>query len=191
MTLHKLPHEKQWMVDIRQKLPDVIQSQLLNIERDQWPSHPRYGGKAAFFIQYHGDLLATAATIDEQLQALLDSSLQAFSAAQLHAVLSASRYLLERAHHHHQIEDHVYFPQFKRIMPKLSHGIDLLDQDHKILNTALHELEIIVHTMIKIDIIANPQLQDFSAKVIRLQKILQRHLYDEEELIIPIFLLGA
>ncbi|NRB40851.1 MAG: hemerythrin domain-containing protein [Pseudomonadales bacterium] len=181
----------QWQVDIRQQLPDVIQNQLLGIERHSWSEHARYAGKAQFFINYHRDLLATAAYIEQALQSLLDSSLQAFSSMQLQSLLSATHYLIERTQNHHQIEDHAYFPQFRRIMPSLGTGIDLLDQDHKLLDAALHELDVMMQNLLKLALVSRQQLSVFFDKIRHLQKILQRHLYDEEEVIIPLFLLAS
>lgn len=185
--------EQSWQIELRNGLPAVIKSQLLPLAREQWSKHARYGGKASFFIQYHGDLLATAAYLKQSLAILLDSSQTLFTWQQLKNPLSAAQYLVDRAHNHHQIEDHVYFPQFRQIMPQLNKGIDLLDKDHKSLELALDDLNhmVMMMSMNKVDDIKKQQVKLLADSILHLQRILQRHLYDEEEVIIPIFLLSA
>ena len=187
--------EQAWQVEQRKGLPAVIKDLLLPLERDQWSQHARYGGKASFFIQYHGDLLATTAYLKQSLQVLLDSSQLVFNWQQLKAPLSAAQYLVDRAHNHHRIEDQVYFPQFRKIMPQLSKGIDLLDKDHQSLDLALDNLSTRVMSMVmplnEGNVIDKQQVKVLTDNVLLLQQILQRHLYYEEEVIIPIFLLSA
>lgn len=182
---------KEWQVEQRTGLPAAIKSLLLPLEREQWSQHARYGGKASFFIQYHGDLLATADYLKRSLETLLDSSQTVFNWQQLKDPLSAAQYLVDRAHNHHQIEDHVYFPQFRQIMPQLSKGIDLLDKDHQSLDLALHELGSLLRTLVNVDAVNKQQLKLLADSILHLQRILKRHLHDEEEVIIPIFLLSA
>ena len=195
ITAPQMQVAQEWQVEQRKGLPAVIKGQLLPLEREQWSQHARYGGKASFFIQYHGDLLATASYLKQTLETLLDSSLTVFNWQQLKAPLSAAQYLVDRAHNHHQIEDHVYFPQFRKIMPQLSKGIDLLDRDHKSLDLALDDLSTrvmsMVMTMDQGDVIDKQQVNTLTDSILHLQRILQRHLFDEEEVIIPIFLLSA
>ena len=187
--------EQAWQVEQRKGLPAVIKDLLLPLERSQWSQHARYGGKASFFIQYHGDLLATAAYLKQSLQVLLDSAQGVFNGQQLKGPLSAAQYLVDRAHNHHRIEDQVYFPQFRKIMPQLSKGIDLLDKDHKTLDLALDDLSTRVMSMVMTlnqgDVIDKQQVKLLTDNILHLQRILQRHLYDEEEVIIPIFLLST
>ena len=195
VTEQQFKVEKAWQVEQRKGLPAVIKDLLLPLERDQWSQHARYGGKASFFMQYHGDLLATAAYLKQSLQTLLDSSQLVFNWQHLKEPLSAAQYLVDRAHNHHSIEEQVYFPQFRKIMPQLSKGIDLLDKDHQSLDLALDDLSTkvmnMVMTMNQEDIIDKQQVKALTDNVLHLQRILQRHLHDEEEVIIPIFLLSA
>ena len=199
ITEQQFKVEQAWQVEQRKGLPDVIKNLLLPLEREQWSEHTRYGGKASFFIQYHGDLLATAAYLKQSLQVLLDSAQGVFNGQQLKGPLSAAQYLVDRAHNHHRIEDQVYFPLFRKIMPQLSKGIDLLDKDHKSLDLVLNDLSTRVMSMVMTlnlnlnqgDVINKQQVNALTDNVLHLQRILQRHLHDEEEVIIPIFLLSA
>jgi len=80
-------------------------------------------------------------------------------------------------------------------MPHLSKGMDLLDNDHKSLDLTLHELSTMIRDMVitrnQGDVINKQRVKTLTDTVFHLQRILQRHLHDEEEVIILIFLLSA
>lgn len=170
-------------------LPASIQQQLLPLARQDWSKHPFYSGSAAFFIAYHGNLLNTVSTLVSQLEALMQlNQPKGYSLVQLQPALRSGLHLVERAHHHHQIEDVSYFPQFRKMLPQFSTAIDLLDDDHLVLDEALHRLK---HSIQQ----AHRQKQlsryvaDLHEQATLLKKVLVRHLQDEEEIIIPIFLM--
>lgn len=91
------------------------------------------------------------------------------------------------AHHHHEIEDHNYFPQFVNLCPNVEHAISLLDSDHRVLEEALHDTEQALNHLqnqtTDRDAIARAY-NGYQA----LQSVFERHLWDEEEIIVPILL---
>ncbi|MBE0359136.1 hemerythrin domain-containing protein [Pseudoalteromonas aliena] len=172
----------------RRELPLLIKKSLINIERGKWHFHPKYHGKAQFFIHYHEGLMYTSSQILKALKSLLESQIAQFTIrSELKKIEALCYQLFENAERHHLIEDHSYFPGFKKIEPKLAAGIDLLENDHKRLSTALFELKISLNQSL---------LMGFSYSTIgklyqraeTVDLILTQHLYDEEEIIIPIFL---
>ena len=171
-------------------LPASIQQQLLPLTRQDWSKHPSYGGSAAFFIKYHGSLLNTVSTLVSQLEALLQlSQPKGYSLAQLQPALRSGLHLVERAHHHHQIEDVSYFPQFRKMLPQFSTAIDLLDDDHLVLDEALHHLKRSIQQAYRQKQLPPLYVADLHKQATLLKKVLIRHLQDEEEIIIPIFLM--
>jgi hypothetical protein len=164
---------------------------LLESTREDWPEHPRFGGKASFFLNIHGNLLNGAGHLAGGLEALLDAP-----ASEVQDALEASRLkrlgsdLIAFAHHHHEIEDRYYFPQFTRVFPAMEHAIALLDGDHRVLEEALNDTEKGLDALR-----TRPVDRDAIARVYKgsraLEKIISRHLWDEEEIIVPIFLLTA
>ena len=178
-------------VQTRDKLSPVLRQTLLESERAQWPEHPRFGGKASFFLHIHGKLLNNTANFANGLRRLLDepasSVTDAFAASNLTGL---SQNIISFAHHHHHIEDEYYFPAFTRIMPEIDHSISLLDGDHRVLEKALHMTENSMSTLRN-----GPIHRDGLAKALTgaklLDKVISRHLYDEEEIIIPIFLMAT
>lgn len=109
----------------------------------------------------------------------------------MHAnILPFSRNLISYAHHHHEIEDYSYFPQFALLYPELNRALSLLDSDHRVVNDSLS------HTQTALDrlesgSVTRDELAEVHAGSKGLEKILNRHIWDEEEVIIPIFLKHA
>ncbi len=172
----------------RDGLPFGIRETLLESTRDEWANHPRYGGMASFLLGIHRDLLNGAALAAERAQALLDtpeSELRdALSASQLGPV---ANHLVSFAHHHHTIEDREIFPQVALIYPAMINAMALLDGDHHVLNAALDDAGTATRTLMP----ANPdrdQIGRIHESCLTVQAIMKRHIWDEEEIIIPIFL---
>jgi hypothetical protein len=93
---------------------------------------------------------------------------------------------------HHQVEDHHYFPLFRRAAPRLAPGFELLEGDHAALHTAIGGV-IERATAVLASEAAGPD--QFRADLARLRdtqiglgRALIRHLDDEEDLVIPLLL---
>jgi iron-sulfur cluster repair protein YtfE (RIC family) len=91
---------------------------------------------------------------------------------------------------HHRIESGQYFPTFRRIEPRIAHGVDLLDRDHDVVHEDLERLlqaAIAFHR----DIQGNgPGAADTAARLTEVLDVMGprvlRHLHDEEEIVIPL-----
>ena len=157
--------------------------------RQDWSKHPAFAGSAAFFIAYHGNLLNTINNLVSQLETLIQlNQSKGYSPTQLQPVLRSGLYLVEKAHHHHQIEDASYFPQFRKMLPQFSTAMDLLDDDHLVLDEALHRLKHTIQQAYGQALLSSYYVADLYQQAKVLKKVLARHLQDEEEIIIPIFL---
>ncbi len=178
-------------VSRRKKLPADVKETLLESTRSDWSKHPRFNGKANFFMTIHRDLINGSSHLRDGLEKLLDEAASNLSAALAQSrLLPYSRQLISFAHHHHEIEDHGYFPQFALLYPKLDRALALLDGDHKVLDEALHETDIAMRALNGI----RPVRDDIAGLYkgsMALEKIMKRHIWDEEEIIIPIFLKHA
>jgi hypothetical protein len=172
----------------RDGLPSIIRETLLESTRNEWSAHPRFRGKASFFMNIHRDLINGAAQLSADIEALLDipEGELAENGAFSNLVNFGGR-LISFAHHHHEIEDHGYFPQLRLIYPNMDRAMTLLDGDHKILDAALNDTNDALH-----QITHAPMARDRIAQLHRgskaVESILNRHIWDEEEIIIPIFL---
>ena len=93
---------------------------------------------------------------------------------------------------HHEVEDHHYFPLFRRAEPRLAPGFELLESDHGALHTAIGGV-IERATAVLASETPGPDtfrsdLGRFRDAQIDLGRALIRHLDDEEDLVIPLLL---
>ena len=93
-------------------------------------------------------------------------------------------------HGHHNIEDAHYFPVLSARETSLARGFEILDRDHHALDghldTFVREANAVIQAL------GEPDLRDrvsvFHEGVLRLGGFLDRHLTDEEELVVPVIL---
>lgn len=172
-------------VAMRDGLPLAIRPTLLEEAETDWRAHPRFAGKARFFMTIHRQLLDGADWLAATTEKLLDAPPRVLleSAQSADLVPNAAR-LLSFAHGHHEIEDHGYFPQFLRLYPQLDRAFGLLDGDHQVLDEALNGVE----TAMKSATNSRDDMAALHRHAAALKKIMHRHITDEEEVIIPIFL---
>jgi len=172
----------------RKALPASLRPTLLEQTKSDWSKHPRFDGKAAFFMNIHRNLINGNASMTQALEDMLDMSESDLPIViQQSRLLPAGKNLISFAHGHHEIEDHGYFPQFALLYPELDRALALLDGDHKVLDEALHGAEE------ALDLLgAGDPTRDGISTLYKhskaLELILDRHINDEEEIIIPIFL---
>lgn len=104
---------------------------------------------------------------------------------------SPLRFFLVELEGHHNVEDHHYFPQFKRAEARLSRGFDLLDSDHHIIHDALERnAEVANGFFAKLSSLddARRAADLYADENERLVALLGRHLDDEEDLVVPMIL---
>ena len=181
-------HQPQHHVAMRDGLPVALRPTLLEEAESDWRNHPRYAGKARFFMNIHRQLIDGSAQLARALEQLSDTP-ESEVKDHLRAMnlLAGADHLISFAHRHHEIEDHGYFPQFIRLYPQLERALGLMDSDHDILETALHGAEAGLNTL-KQGKVNRDTLMALHKDAKALNKVLERHIMDEEEVIIPIFL---
>ena len=120
-------------------------------------------------------------------QALDDAIEHQVYAAQLSRY---ARFFVEQLHGHHHIEDEHFFPILSQRDSRLTRGFTLLDSDHQELDAHLHFFTDAANQVISP---ANSLQLDASAGqfldvVNSFNIFLNRHLLDEEELVVPLIL---
>ena len=103
--------------------------------------------------------------------------------------LAGSEGHFSHLHAHHRLEDQHYFPQFRRLEPRLQAGFDLLHEDHAEVDAALSTLQAQVRELRAADVEtdASRALADaIAVGIYRCGQLLTRHLDDEEDLVIPL-----
>lgn len=91
-----------------------------------------------------------------------------------------------KLHQHHGVEDEGFFPEFVSMYPKLMPAFEILGNDHEYLNALLDELQIQNDQLARSeeeDKVLAGALHDTLKAV---TDLLQQHLTDEEDLVIPI-----
>jgi hypothetical protein len=170
--------------------------------RATWPS--ARSASAAFWLDVHERLRRDCAGLREAGDDYLRSR---HTAAQLAAVAAPRlRGLIAAMQGHHQIEDHEYFPAFRRAEPRLARGFDLLEAEHGAL---LSDVDIALLALTELraaegrdargratqGAVAGTKTPDAELAARRyvtaadaLCTRLVRHLGDEEDLVIPLLL---
>lgn len=167
----------------RTGLPPALRVLAEELPRLTWPDHPDFGGLAAFWLDRHMDFRRLAASLREATEARLDDRIAARDHAQRVGRLGQA--LVGTLHGHHQIEDAHYFPAMVGMDPRVARAFDILDADH-------HDLDGVLARFVEA---ANGVLRDtpdaagrFHAELLSFERLLDRHLEDEEDIVVPLIL---
>lgn len=155
-----------------------------------WRDHPNYAGLAAFWQQVHRGIRSEGG----QLRTLLDGFRDGrHDPALFEAAFSAQmRRYLGHLDFHHRIEDDVYFPRFRTLDDRLVAGFDLLETDHRIIHERLDQVarsggDLLGAVRTRPGDVRR-ELDAHAASAEDLIGLLDRHLDDEEDLVIPAIL---
>jgi hemerythrin-like domain-containing protein len=174
----------------RNALPDDLRFLAEKYPRNDWQAHSNIHGMANMWLQRHdmfrelGGIL-TAAIADYREERTTAPQVAQFFAPRLN-------FFLGNLDGHHNVEDHHYFPVFARAEPRLKRGFDILDLDHHTIHEGLEANAETANAFLKAlqgDNDAQRRAADLYADAnTRLVAMLDRHLADEEDLIIPLIL---
>jgi iron-sulfur cluster repair protein YtfE (RIC family) len=162
-------------------LPDALRVLIEAYPRTGWEKHENFGELVRFWMQRHG--------MFRQLVQILRADAEAFSDRKTDLETYAPRLrhhagrLLNELHGHHQIEDHHYFPRLVGLDSRVARGFDLLESDHEALDPLLQQMADCANAVLQGS--APAAFADFLA---RFETLLERHLIDEEEIVVPVIL---
>lgn len=173
----------------REKLPDALRVLLAEYPRDGWEADPGFDGLIRFWLDRHLMFRRIMGEMREATETVLDRSTSSEEFVRM-----VSRYggmFVNGLHEHHTIEDTYYFPKLAAKDPRITRGFEILDKDHHDIDAALTGF--VAHANEVIGLVADrDKLQDaagaFHAELLGFEKLLDRHLVDEEELIVPVIL---
>lgn len=173
----------------RTGLPDALRVLVETHPRPGWEAHPEFDALTRFWLDRHLMFRRLQTGLVEATQGFLDG---AADPRRFGATLSrlAGLYLTE-LHGHHAIEDAHYFPLLRAQDARLEAGFDLLDADHHDLDRGLHRLAEQTNAVLRG--LGGPgagrdAAGHLGAALDRFGVFLDRHLTDEEELVIPVIL---
>ena len=170
-------------------LPDALRVLLEQYPRDMWESHRNFDGLTRFWLERHLMFRGALAQWQQDTQGFLDKGRDPDAHGQMTARIGG--FLINELHGHHQIEDAHYFPKLSATETRLSRGFELLDADHHALDAQLHALTEAANAHLRALSQGADARTSAGAMLKRLdgfEGFLNRHLVDEEELVVPVIL---
>ena len=165
----------------RPGLPDALRVLADVYPRADWTAHPNFGEMIRFWMDRHAMFRQLTDVMRDDLQSLVDGKSDFATYAPRLSHFGGT--LLNQLHGHHQIEDHHYFPQLIQLDPRLERGFDLLETDHAAMDGLLHEMAEGANGVLQ-----GGQPAPFLDTLEGFTTLLERHLTDEEEIVVPVVL---
>ncbi len=176
-------------LETRTGLPDALRVLVEQYPRDLWQAHRNFGGTTRFWLERHmmfRDLITRIQT-ETRAFATGDRDARRFAAD----TTRMTGFLLNELHGHHHIEDVHYFPILSGLDARLEGGFTLLDGDHQALDTHLHALADGTNAMLGAIRSGNGGAEAaarLGAQLDGFGRFIERHLTDEEDLVVPTIL---
>lgn len=173
----------------RTGLPDALRVLADAYPRGIWQGHENFGQLVRFWMERHVMFRDLIGKLREETQGYLDgkAGIEAYAP-------HLSRYggfFLNQLHGHHQIEDMHYFPQLVGFDPRIERGFEMLEKDHEAIDPMLQDFAEAANAVLG-------QVQDagaareaagrFLEQVDGFDRLLNRHLTDEEDIVVPVIL---
>jgi iron-sulfur cluster repair protein YtfE (RIC family) len=175
----------------RKGLPDALRVLLDTLPRAGWEAHPNFDGLIRFWLDRHLMFRDVLGRLRKGSALYLDRQTD----PRRHAAETAryAGFLLNELHGHHSIEDHHYFPALIGLDKRLVRGFELLDADHQALDGHIHAMADTTNAFLRR--LGETDERDrgaaLDAALARFETFLDRHLTDEEDLVVPVLLTYA
>lgn len=176
-------------LEARTALPDPLRRLLAEFPREGWEAHGNFGGLVAFWMDRHLAFRRMTGDMRRQTEALIDGRVdpQVFAGW----LSRQGGRFLDHLHGHHQIEDAHFFPMLALAEPVLARGFDLLEADHQAIDRHLAGFVTAANHLLtgwQDKTLLVPAAGAFLGSVAGIAALLDRHLTDEEELVVPVIL---
>lgn len=165
----------------RDGLPDALRVLMEAYPRADWAQHDNFGEMIRFWMQRHAMFRDLTTLLQQDAEAVLSQRLDREVYGQRLAHFGGT--LLNELHGHHHIEDSHYFPKLIRLDARLERGFALLEADHEAMDGLLREMAEGANA-----VLAGGEVGAFKTRLSAFQKLLDRHLTDEEEIVVPVVL---
>ncbi|MCR9150144.1 MAG: hemerythrin domain-containing protein [Rhodobacteraceae bacterium] len=170
----------------RAGLPDALRVLVTEMPRAEWEAHPAFRGLAEFWLDRHMMFRKLAALLRADAEARLDGGLD--PAAHVARVGRYGGLYLGELQGHHAVEDAHYFPVMAGLDARVARGFELLDADHHALDALLAEFADRANAVIRDGGAARDAAGRLLETVTRMEGFIDRHLIDEEEIVVPLIL---
>ncbi len=173
----------------RARLPDPLRVLVEIYPRPGWETHPHFTALTRFWMDRHIGFRRMHGMLTGETRAFLDKARDPEAFAGGLARLAGM--FLNELHGHHMIEDHQYFPRLKTLDARLEAGFDLLETDHHALDAEIHAMAEATNKVlaaVRHGRPADTAAGGLDARLAGFGRLLDRHLTDEEELVVPVIL---
>ncbi|WP_210528860.1 hemerythrin domain-containing protein [Rubellimicrobium arenae] len=175
-------------LETRTGLPDALRVLLADHPRDGWARDPNFAGLVEMWLDRHLLFRRLMAAMRADAESVLDGRMDPRAWGGRTSRLGG--HFVGDLHGHHRVEDDHYFPLLVTRDPRLEQGFAILDRDHHALDGHLNAFVEEANGALRV--LDAPGFATgagrFHAGLIRLERFLDRHLTDEEELIVPVIL---
>ena len=170
-------------------LPDALRALVEKHPREGWRQHPEFGPLTDFWLQKHLGFRRAMASLQSDARAALDGGMGAEDYARRMSRLGGA--FLQELHGHHSIEDMHYFPRMMPLVPSLERAFEILDADHHVLHEELEAFAEGANGVLRAVVEKKDwrePLGRFEQRLSGMERFLDRHLTDEEEVVVPVML---
>jgi iron-sulfur cluster repair protein YtfE (RIC family) len=168
-------------LDVRDGLPDALRVLVHEYPRETWEPHAGFSGLVQFWMQRHMMFRQLIGILRDDAVRLGEKSMGFADYAPRLSHYAGT--LLNELHGHHQIEDHHYFPQLVGLDTRVARGFDLLETDHEAMDALLNGVAEGANAVLQ-----GGEIGPFGETLDRFGQLLERHLTDEEEIVVPVIL---
>lgn len=172
----------------RDGLPEALRVLYEAFPRENWQTHENFEGLVRFWLERHVMFRNFMKTLQQDAESMLAKSID--ETVYRNRLTQLGNVFITQLHGHHHVEDHHYFPELRKIDDRISRGFDILDADHHELDGMIEQFGTAANAVLKSD--DSPALHDNTGRFVdlldRFDHFLNRHLVDEEELIVPVLL---
>lgn len=179
--IHPLP------LETRTGLPDALRVLVEQYPRDIWQAHENFEGLVRFWMERHLMFRRLVTMMRDDVEQRAARTLD--PKQHIQRLARFGNMFVSELHMHHNIEDHQYFPVLQKMETSLAHGFEILDHDHHALDAHLEAFTQDANLLLKDVTHSHTQAIDvFHLRLERMEGFLDRHLTDEEELVVPVIL---
>ncbi|MHA6325117.1 hemerythrin domain-containing protein [Roseivivax sp. CAU 1753] len=166
----------------RAGLPEALRVLVADYPKTGWQAHPNFTGLVEFWLGRHSMFRQICAVLRADAEAEMDGKMD--TAARDPRLSRYGGMLLNELHGHHRIEDRHYFPKLVGLEPRVARGFDILESDHHDMDGLLDRFATSANAVLN----GTAETGRFRDELLSFEGLLNRHLTDEEELIVPVIL---
>lgn len=184
--MSQLPSGEALGLDLRSGLPDALRVLLNEYPRAGWEAHAGYDGLIRFWLDRHMMFRRILERLQKQTEDTLEQRMDLSQFRNQAAKLGAT--FVQELHGHHGIEDAHYFPVLSGKDARIARAFELLDHDHHALDGHLNRFVEHANDALQAQTAGDAVIGLFHTNLMGLAKMLDRHLIDEEEIVVPVIL---